>query len=897
MTKKALLALLFVPFVIAIFAFVTSVYVIRDVEQDIRDISWSYRQNTAFRLDERSVRLEAKQVYDDRYPLGENNDLVWSVENPADQEVASVSQKSDGWYLNLEAAGKCKVTCANRKGNVSKSFTAVVVGDEGAVIVNPVHAFSQQHIDQTDYVGLYDLSYESLGQDCYRKVASSLDFTLEIYSDFGLTVSDLVVENSPNVSVDLSAGRIDILDVGPAYVRIANPYAESDAGNSLTEFTVVDGVNVYDYDDLMAATNYSSVGECVVMRVSLDSFDNTYVENADGSLTQKNPSTELFGRLDSNGKFLFSEDVYRFETTYNHDFLKQWNQYIENNPDSGDKVSYDVLAGVRIRQDFYGNGFTLNAHELAYPDFETSTGSQGSISAFLSKDNLFRGPKIFVSLGYPKTDTSLENMSAPLPPFALYGQDNIGFLVEGDGITVNDVRFKNCDFGNNYNNLSYAGTVLEIIGDDVTIKNSVVENGRVAIRAFSCRNLLIDNCLLQNAMDYLVKLGSNNGNHVDLNKKVQYTDSNGERVETTVKDYIDPMLSDLEGRLNDGKADSILSFGAIYGTQANEFLGIPAGQYTKEQLMQGKDDVREALINDSGIVDSDGNLNYDGTAVIKDTYFYNSGLSAICLDSLPSGSYLQNATSSLFTLLMAQYMPVMPNNMALTGYPVHLTLSGDCRFYDWKKPDVLDYSQMLFQDLESFILQHVWYSEGTVTDSDYLPLRDMILERNSEIYEDSEGQHLNLPIFFMGGGFNLSTVDLDIDNKDAFGEKFYLDVYDYALDKKAEHTDDFNNDFPAKYEAVKIAMGRAACDVMGFNDYSYIPLDPEKHVWLNETPNISDLAARAGESEGAEPAQPSPTADRYEPSFVDAGSVACDWSKLRLFRNISKTRFIGGYAI
>ena len=50
MKKKAFLFLLLIPFVISILAFVTSTFVIRNVEQNITDITWEYKTNNAFYL-------------------------------------------------------------------------------------------------------------------------------------------------------------------------------------------------------------------------------------------------------------------------------------------------------------------------------------------------------------------------------------------------------------------------------------------------------------------------------------------------------------------------------------------------------------------------------------------------------------------------------------------------------------------------------------------------------------------------------------------------------------------------------------------------------------------------------------------------------------------------------
>lgn len=41
-------------------------------------------------------------------------------------------------------------------------------------------------------------------------------------------------------------------------------------------------------------------------------------------------------------------------------------QYNDGKPES-EKISDFVNVGVRVQKDFYGNGYTLNMHALAYP--------------------------------------------------------------------------------------------------------------------------------------------------------------------------------------------------------------------------------------------------------------------------------------------------------------------------------------------------------------------------------------------------------------------------------------------------------------------------------------------------------------------------------------------------
>ena len=124
MRKKSLLFLLIIPFVVAILAFVTSNFVIRNVEQDITGINWSYSNNTGFSLRDEKVALNAEPIYNKDYPLAPGNELVWKVSDLPDYgQVATIEETGDNYYLKLLKDGQCTVTCSNEKGNIARSFT------------------------------------------------------------------------------------------------------------------------------------------------------------------------------------------------------------------------------------------------------------------------------------------------------------------------------------------------------------------------------------------------------------------------------------------------------------------------------------------------------------------------------------------------------------------------------------------------------------------------------------------------------------------------------------------------------------------------------------------------------------------------------------------------------
>lgn len=840
MKKKAIIILLFLPFIIALFAFITTTYLIRDVEQDITDIQFDYEANQYFDLSDGRVELKAEAVYNEKYPVSAGNDLVWSITGESD--VASISSSGSTYYLNLLKQGQCQVTCSNEKGNVSKSFMANIIGSAGGVIINATPNFTMQGIDQERYVGLYDLSYSDLVKDQYQKVNSELQLSIEVYPE-EVSLDDLVVETSSNVKFNAVDQTVKLLSSGESYVKFSRP------GTAMPEvsynFTVIDGVNVYSYDDLLMATNFSTEGESVVQRVNFESYQNAYDSN--GSLRRQD--TVLFGHHGSNIKQnTFSSEVYRFETTYNHDFLDAYNAEA---PASGNPTfSTDIIAGLHIQKDYYGNGFVVNLHDLTYPYNELE--QDGNLIATLDKANLFRGPLVFYSLGIPYTEPEYAD-EAPL--MTLFGQDNIGFYVEGDDITLNDVHFKNADFGNNYTNLQYTGTVLELDGNNITLKNSQIQNGRNVVRNYSGKNNLIENCLLSNGMEFLLRYGSNQGQEIDLSAQIDYS-IGGKDYSMSKEEFLAP--SDIMNLTKDYKADTLLSFGVCEKNQALDFLAgygfNPNFSYTEEELIESTEILQKAFMNTDGFINENGSTNYAGDITVKDTFFYHSGIASIFLDSYPQGSYNEFNITSLLRLVIGIYITSFTKGNTLSMYPTKLNLVGDNRFYDWKQESAISFASMLAQNISS-LFSHIGFAgQPTVSEEDYFPLKAQLVEQTSIWKDDNGSKYVNLPIMKMGGGYNSSDVYIDgVKYEEASSElkdslvNTKINSYVYALKQEVEHYSDpgnFLGDPEAIEDTVFLVMQRAACNILGFNDYEFISLDPTEGLYFNQYPSLDDLKGR-----------------------------------------------------
>ena len=191
------------------------------------------------------------------------------------------------------------------------------------------------------------------------------------------------------------------------------------------------------------------------------------------------------------------KDVKKFTTTYDK-------TYLEN---SGESKEVQYL--IEFKNHVYGNGFEINADK--FTQCKDATG--------LPK--IFKGPLNFVAIS-----------SA-----SVKGQDNVSFLVRTDKVLINNVVLKGCsddslleeDGQFNLSKLNYVGTTLEI-AKSAKLLNSRVSNGRTVVRIFAGGstmgspvvedksafnvqdekiNVHIESCVLSNAREFILKIGSN----------------------------------------------------------------------------------------------------------------------------------------------------------------------------------------------------------------------------------------------------------------------------------------------------------------------------------------------------------------------------------------------------
>ncbi len=791
MKKKNLIILLLIPFVITLVGVITINTTFNFIENDMIGIDWSYDEIEGIKLEDKLHKLVASPIYEQGYPPLKEEALVWSVydsDNHEENKYAKIVNENDNWYLQPLQIGEVKVTCSNKKGNIFKTMT-VIIFKEGAIVVQSKIKASQNNIDPNIYYGEYDFD-----NNLYKQKAT---FEFEVKTIGDLQINDLqYVNNTPDIiEIDEVNKIVKIKTSGDASFTVKTNNDEMVKPMTYSFKVVKDGVNVYDYNQLLACTNKSTNGEIVVLRKSFESVNNL------NNTTDNN--VVCFGNYTDGKKIDFTSDVYSFETTYNQDYIKAWNEFVNSNP-RYKKISNRVLAGIRVQKDFYGNGYTINLHNLTFPsstmDVVDSNGNKTTIPA-LSKDDLYRGPLPFYSLG--------EHDNMPL--IEAFGQDNVGMYVDGSDILINDVNLKNCDFGNLMSNLDYVGTVLETNGNNITIKNSRLSNGKQVVRSFSSTNVSIVNSMLSNARNFLLTIGSNDYIKADLLKEYEFTLLNGEKITSTINNYL----------MKSNAGDDTL----------NAFV---IGSFTdKEKMRKAILDIQNALNDESLIKDI-----YKGSMNIKDTMFYRSGIASIGMDTMFSGPFLESSTPSVVNMLLTGLnVPYIPNHVGGMSYPVELNITGKTKFYDYKEWNNLDITGLINENISSFVddakeMFGVTDADiGDISIDTIFPIKSF-LKSSVVTTTSSDGKvYVNIPIAYYGGGANLSKVTFDTEDLKYDSCKLtVVDLLDKYLSLKGIDLDNINLD-KLDLAVIKNVMLKCVTIVTGYEPFKFISVNKQGYLF------------------------------------------------------------------
>ena len=304
--------------------------------------------------------------------------------------------------------------------------------------------------------------------------------------------------NADAISAEIRAKGTGLTTLN-AQLTDYNTYFGTNISAKIRLRAVKDGRNVGNYDELKTVTEAGHIvvlTNNVMLGVKIDGKAMDEVE--------------------------LKKDVKKFTTTYDK-------TYLENLEKSGENgvVNKYVQYLIEFKNHVYGNGFEINADK--FTQCKDATGVP----------KIFKGPLNFVAIS-----------SA-----SVKGQDNISFLVSTDNVLINNVVLKGCsddslheeDGRFNLSKLNYVGTTLEI-AKSAKLLNSRVSNGRTVVRIFAGGstmgspvvedksafnvqdekiNVHIESCVLSNAREFILKIGSNRALKQTSNKQMELLDASG----------------------------------------------------------------------------------------------------------------------------------------------------------------------------------------------------------------------------------------------------------------------------------------------------------------------------------------------------------------------------------
>ena len=456
---------------------------------------------TDFSLEFTEYNLDVRTSYYD----GEGNEIkqknntkVTYVANSEIDDDVDVKFEIDGAtdVITLEQYGPFANITAKKRGFAKIKITAEQDGEvieiEKTIHVVP-NVYSMEFADSAKEYGIENIltigGKNPKGRPDTRTIfvrvvteAGSETFTDEFMNvAFSDDNSLFSCKAQPATNADAVPAEIRAMGTGlttlNAELKNYNQYFGTNICAKIRLRAVKDGRNVGNYEELKTVTE---AGHIVVL-------------TSDVMLGVKNDGTAMT-------EDELKKDVKKFTTTYDKTYLDNIGENDENK-----KVQYLI----EFKNHVYGNGFEINADK--FTQCKDATG--------LPK--IFKGPLNFVAIS-----------SA-----SVKGQDNISFLVKTDDVLINNVVLKGCsddslleeDGQFNLSKLNYVGTTLEI-AKRAKLLNSRVSNGRTVVRIFAGGstmgspvvedesafnvqdekiNVHIESCVLSNAREFILKIGSN----------------------------------------------------------------------------------------------------------------------------------------------------------------------------------------------------------------------------------------------------------------------------------------------------------------------------------------------------------------------------------------------------
>ena len=423
---------------------------------------------------------------------------------------------------------------------------------------------------------------------------------------------------------------------------------------------------------------------------------------------------------------------------------------------------------------------------------------------------MYQGGLTFYILGDPNA----------LPIVTAFGQDNVGMLIDNENVMVNDVNISNCNSPSSLSFFNSVGTVVEVNANDVTIKNCRIQNGKNVLRSFSAMNLKIENSLLSTAMNFLITTGSNEYLKIDDGKTHTFTNFNGDKINASLKSYLNPNMAK--------RGNDVL----------NNYL---RGTYTdKASMKESVLEIQKALDYGSESIKDV----YKGSMTIEDVYFYNSGISSICIENYFNGPFLYNATPTEILDKFAtagdmtgkSLLPYTPINISGIAYPVEVNITGDTKFFDYKLADKVYLGGLIKENIGAIITDLT--GQDFTFDIDMIfPLKTLLIQEATAencVYNYEGENYVNVPIAYYGGGINMSTVNYT-------GELYDERFIELKIDLLENYLGYQSTSQASEYISI---MLKSVTVVTGFEPFKFVCVKADGFLF-DEQPAISDLITNA----------------------------------------------------
>ena len=455
---------------------------------------------TDFSLEFTEYNLDVRTSYydgeGDEIKQKNNTKVTYVAYSESDDDADVTFEIIDGAdVITLEQHGQFANITATKRGSAKIKITAehdgkVIKEIEKTIRVVP-NVYSMEFADSAKEYGIENIltigGKNPKGRPDTRTIFVRVvtEAGSETFTDEFMNVAFFADDNSlfsckaqPATNVDAVSAEIRATGTGlttlNAELNNYNQYFGTNICAKIRLRAVKDGRNVGNYEELKTVTE---AGHIVVLTSNV-------------MLGVKNDGTDMT-------EAELKKDVNKFITTYDK-------TYLEN---SGENKYVQYL--IEFKKDVYGNGFEINADK--FTQCKDATGVP----------KIFKGPLNFVAIS-----------SA-----SVKGQDNVSFLVRTDDVLINNVVLKGCsddslleeDGQFNLSKLNYVGTTLEI-AKSAKLLNSRVSNGRTVVRIFAGGskmgspvvedksafnvqdekiNVHIESCVLSNAREFILKIGSN----------------------------------------------------------------------------------------------------------------------------------------------------------------------------------------------------------------------------------------------------------------------------------------------------------------------------------------------------------------------------------------------------